>query len=443
MQLLRQCFTQRWGHLLRSLPPHLTASFAEGLEALAVQVVERALDLPELEPWQREVATLPAGDGGLGLQPLAAIREAAFLGGQVSAPACPGERQLIAGGARHAAIGAAATALQARWAVDAAAALAVSEERLHAGGLRRAQRTLAKEVRTERCRRILADLPEDRRSWLAASSTVADEEGARSPGASDWLVVAPLAPALRIADTAFADLVRCRLMLPLAVPGQPCNVVFNDHTTCRAPVDALGRHFATCCPRQRGIRHDRLRDIVCAIAREAGQGAEIEAYAAELPPAPEATRRADVRIAAGPAFPVTFIDVAVTATAHWDRDHWVLLPRGRLVRSAERDKRTEWAEPDPAAPGAPRLIPFIWESQGRMGPEACDALAAWAKQATAHLRASQGPLRAAAAKAALLRRWRGRLSVALATGLAEMLSAGRRPPSPTPQPGVEALWEAL
>ena len=113
------------------------------------------------------------------------------------------------------------------------------------------------------------------------------------------------------------------------------------------------------------------------------------------------------------------------------------------MRALERSKRAEWAEPGPAAPGALRLVPFAFESQGRLRPEGCDEVAHWARERVAPIQAQLGPLRAAAAKAALLRRWRARLSVALARGLADMLAAGRRPPPAAPSVGVEALWEAL
>ena len=78
-----------------------------------------------------------------------------------------------------------------------------------------------------------------------------------------------------------------------------------------------------------------------------------------------------------------------------------------------------------------------------MGPAGSDELARWAQLKVAPLRASLGALRASAAKAALLRRWRAQLAVAAARGLAEMLAAGRRPPAPALPPDVAALWEAL
>ena len=145
--------------------------------------------------------------------------------------------------------------LRSRWGVDATATLAVSEWALRYGGLltyvRLAQRTLAKAVRTVRRDVILNGLSEDQRSWLAASSTFADDDGARSPSASDWLTTAPCKPYLRLADEGFRDLLLHRLMMPLTTSHTPCAVVFNNSTTCAAPTDALGFHYAVCAPRQR------------------------------------------------------------------------------------------------------------------------------------------------------------------------------------------------
>ena len=78
--------------------------------------VEQLLELPALDEWQAAVVSSPTADGGFGMQPLAAICEAAFVGGQASAPARPGERpQILHAGRRDADVTAAVTGLRRRW----------------------------------------------------------------------------------------------------------------------------------------------------------------------------------------------------------------------------------------------------------------------------------------------------------------------------------------
>ena len=173
-------------------------------------------------------------------------------------------------------------------------------------------------------------------------------------------------------------------------------------------------------------------------------------YPPLLPGVPT-TRRADVRVAAGPESPLTFLDIVVTASAHLDRGAWHVGGPGTRVRAEEKRKRDEWAVAGgPGAAAAPRLVPFAWEGQGRLGPAGCGALAAWAKLRVAPLRASLGPIRASAAKAALLRRWRAQVSCALQRANVDMIDDGRRPRPLAPGPhgsdspaAAEALWHAL
>ena len=183
-----------------------------------------------------------------------------------------------------------------------------------------------------------------------------------------------------------------------------------------------------CAPAQRVHRHADVRDEVAAIEREAGQHVEVEAYAAELPAPAERPRpvhrRSDVRVAAGGASPLTFLDVTVTATPHLDRGSWCVLERGACLRALEHDKLAAW---DAAALGdtAPRVVPFAFESQGRWAPAAVLELRRWAKARAAAVGA--GAVTYALARGALLRRWRARLACALARGTARMVLAGLRP----------------
>ena len=218
-------------------------------------------------------------------------------------------------------------------------------------------------------------------------------------------------------------------------------------------MDALGWHPATCAPHQRGFRHNGLRDELAAIAREARHSASIEQLAVELPEPPiraaPVHRRADVRIATSRnGDPMTFLDVTVTATAHWDgaagdAGAWQVWPCGARCREAEQDKRRRWAEEDEPLPGAPRLVPVAFEAQGRLGPAGQALLGAWARQHLAPLQLE--PLAKGQAMAAFLKRWRCRLSCALQRGNAELVAASLRPAPTAAMLGERAagLWEAV
>ena len=325
----------------------------------------------------------------------------------------------------------AALELQDTWGVRATAVLGCSDVDLHLGGLRRGQRTLAAKVREERTRRLQGAMPEAERNWLQAASTRPDALGAVSPGASDWLTAPLTAKRTQYGDDEWSALVRARFMLPLAAEGACCKVFFRStQTTCSEPLEPRAWHVMGCAPAQRVHRHDDLRDELAAVAREAGLHVETEAYAAELP-APVVRgrpvhRRADVRVAASAALPLTFLDLTVTATPHFEGCEWCVLGRGVRVRALERDKVDAW---DAAGLGdlAPRVVPFAFESQGRWAPAAVLELRRWAKARGRE--AGTGAISAAAARGALLRRWRTRLSCALARGTARMLLAGLRSPA--------------
>ena len=102
--LLRQCFMQRHAHLARTVPPELFRPFAQQLEDLALRAFEAALALPRLDGWRRAAVFEPLADGGVGLQPLADLTTAAFIGGRAAATAGEEEQREVRrgqdGGAR-------------------------------------------------------------------------------------------------------------------------------------------------------------------------------------------------------------------------------------------------------------------------------------------------------------------------------------------------------
>ena len=103
-----------------------------------------------------------------------------------------------------------------------------------------------------------------------------------------------------------------------------------------------------------------------------------------------------------------------------------MLERGVRVRALEQDKVDAWDAADLGDLG-PRVVPVAFESQGRWGPVAVLELRRWAK--ARNTAAGTGAVPAAAARGALLRRWRTRLACALARGSARLLLAGLRSPA--------------
>ena len=78
--LLRHCGTSRAQHLLRALPPRLTRAFAVRADELLREAFVIALGLPGLDAPQQLQLTLPTAYGGMGVTPLEATAEAAYLG---------------------------------------------------------------------------------------------------------------------------------------------------------------------------------------------------------------------------------------------------------------------------------------------------------------------------------------------------------------------------
>ena len=429
--LLRQCFMQRHAHLARTVPPELFRPFAQQLEDLALRAFEAALALPRLDGWRRAAVFEPLADGGVGLQPLADLTTAAFIGGRAAATAGEEEQREVRRGHRDADLERATADLRTQWGLDATAVLGCTTLALHLGGLRRAQRAVAVRVREVRTSRMRAGMSEQDRRWLDGASTRPDAAGVTSPGASDWLAAPLTSVRTCFSDAEWATLLRARLQLPLAAQGTGCGVVFaSTSSTCSHPLEPAAWHAMGCAPAQRNHRHDAVRDELAAIGRSAGLQAEQEAQAVELPaPAPRrrpVTRRADVRVASAAHGPLTFVDVVITATPHETAGSWTVLPRGERVRAAEQDKVVQWdAAGWSTGSFAPRLVPFALESQGRWGPAAVAELRRWAKASVAYHGA--GGLSDAAARSAVLRRWRVRISCAAARGLARMLLAALRP----------------
>eukprot|EP00661_Eupelagonemidae_sp_cell13_P025040 gene25040-biopygen11962 len=79
--LLRWCVASKGVHLLRLLPPPLTADFARQADALLLRAFCRLNCLEEgFDDEQRHLYETPLAWGGLGMRSLYDVREAAFVG---------------------------------------------------------------------------------------------------------------------------------------------------------------------------------------------------------------------------------------------------------------------------------------------------------------------------------------------------------------------------
>ena len=93
------------------------------------------------------------------------------------------------------------------------------------------------------------------------------------------------------------------------------------------------------------------------------------------------TRTADVRIEAEEGDPVTWIDVAVHCSMQSCRGDPKPNKAGRAVRQGEQAKYRQWGlTPKDPARKEGRMIPAIFESQGRMGGQLVEELQRWAQK---------------------------------------------------------------
>lgn len=77
---LRFCGQGKATHLLRTLPPTLTQTLAEELDAATETILENLCRLGALTPNQRAQLRLPLRRGGLGLRAQEPLRGLAYLG---------------------------------------------------------------------------------------------------------------------------------------------------------------------------------------------------------------------------------------------------------------------------------------------------------------------------------------------------------------------------
>ena len=106
------------------------------------------------------------------------------------------------------------------------------------GKVRRAQRTLSKIDRTARTRRFQGTLQPQLRNWIRAALSRVDPGGHIAPGASEWLLVEPIAPCFTVSASTWSIMIRMRLQIPVSSSECRCSVFSNNsQTVCDAPLD--------------------------------------------------------------------------------------------------------------------------------------------------------------------------------------------------------------
>ena len=182
-------------------------------------------------------------------------------------------------------------------------------------------------------------------------------------------------------------------------------------------------------------RHNDLAKLLCEFAREAGIRANCEQIAVELPTPrvtddtgetaenKKVTRTADVRIEAEEGHPVTWIDVAIHCSMQSCRGDPKPNKAGRAVRQGEQAKYRQWGlTPKDPTRKEGRMIPAIFESQGRMGGKLVEELQRWA-QKFAKKYCGEGEFEESVVQTAVLKRCRQKLSVTLQKGNAAIFRA--------------------
>ena len=201
-------------------------------------------------------------------------------------------------------------------------------------------------------------------------------------GTSQWLHYAPIDPICTVEDSHWLCQARRRMGLPIPGVGGECE-------KCGTPLDPLGHHVQT-CPGLARIhrRHDTMRDVWAEICRQAGADVLIErplrASPVSLSPDLPGGRRADVVVMGNHlcrGLPV-YCDVVITSpitlagrpTAGWRTD----APPDWAAERAAQGKRNQYS--DLSGSGQAVFFPLAADTFGCWGRDAGSLLSALAAQ---------------------------------------------------------------
>ena len=453
--ILAMCAAPRADHLLRTLPPDLSASYARGHDDAVWQCLRDLLGEPDDRDPEvaaaRRLALLPARLGGLGLQCAERVAPAAYWAAWADALPVLRLRRPEAAARCLAEL----EAGSASFALCLRAAAAAGAHLTHAGWEGRPEwRTIHDGLRPAQC-----DLPEPGercQGWQhhgsrACSTRFRDTEllpalappaqallrSQSGPRAAAWLGTVPSEAGTTIPPDRMLIALRRRLRLPLPVAQGRCGA---HGPGCGAAVDVYGDHYAA-CPRT-GLLARRAKPLERAwirVVREAlgPEGQVVPQQWLVRTPAPgvdpDDRRRLDfVAYGATQLGEALCCDVTlVSPLARDGRPQPSSTTRdGAALAVAERRKRA--AYPELLRRGPQRLCVLACETGGRWNDESLRLVAQLVRSRA--LRAP-APLRGAATQG-WYRRWWGLLSVAVQNTLAATLLG--TPPVHAPMPGAQA-----
>eukprot|EP00660_Eupelagonema_oceanica_P019242 gene19242-biopygen33614 len=304
-------------HLWRLLPPPYTADFCRDVDERVARAFCTVNDVEEhFGPVQRRLYGAPASWGGLGMRPLYAVRNAAFVGAWMHCmahvrthhgAAMPGfddgwDPGGVARYSFHGEYRCALAALDAELGPDDTTyeVLGFSLRDALRTEQARCQKALSRAVLAREHARWKATLDPSSRALVVLG--MASGEG-RRPLASEWLLTAPFNARTALPDTEYQVAIRLRLDMPLCDRGDPCRVQKGVRPRAREAVPTLGRecaasllphadHAQACATWARDVRHDGVADMCAAIYREAGLPAHRET---EVPGVLSSTQKQPIR----------------------------------------------------------------------------------------------------------------------------------------------------
>ena len=434
--LLSYCAVPRANHLLRVVPPSVVEPYAVAHDEaiwLCFCALVGAWRLAE-DALGRQVATLPARLGGLGLRSAARTAPAAFLASWFDAlpviakkapdladdiaadlqsgdPRAPSLRELV--DSRDLIVLAGAESIPTWFEAEQGARPPCDHESVDfdAGEWRRGWQYYTSSVfETSFLERVIRPASDDPRRALLLSQS--------GPASGRWLGAIPTAPETTFKPLRLNVSLRRRLRWPLPIGPRRCN-----GRACRAVLDDRGDHWASCSTSGKLLRRSRPVERMWArIFREAGARVQWNVFLRDtsLPGiAASDGRRLEVVATGLPLFngvPLG-VDCTVVSPLHADGSVWCQadVRPGVAIERGERAKETTY--PDLVDSDRLRLTTLACEIGGRWSQSTVDVVRALAKA-----KARQAPQRVrVAAQLGWERRWWSMLSVAVQDALASTL----------------------
>lgn len=369
LHLLRVCAVPKMSHLLRSARPSATAAAARVFDSMVEETALARLGIEgPLAAYARDQLTLPIRMGGLGLARAADTAPAAWYAGQAQAAAHLSRAGLGATVARAAESAAVKGSLVSQCGLAASQHIptdGTDDVAFYAADDRRAvklQRTLTRAAQELAFASLLSASPakEDRARLLAASA----------PKAGLFLTVLPAQPHLRLNDAEFGLAVRFRVGLP------PTDLMPAYCRSCgvRAGDLLLDPWHGLSCHRARSAaitaRHDSVVRLLAQWITRLGGSARLEPRPPrDNPVADGGRRRPDLDVTLGASRYL----VDVTIRHPCAQSHVAMGGRSRLAvaEQAEKAKSTYHAATTSAARPKAVFVPFVVETFGGVGKQAC------------------------------------------------------------------------